>query len=206
MNQFAAVIFDLDGVLIDSEPLHAQAWEKLFTELGLVDAHGMDFRSYIGVSDQVFLRDFLDKHPQPATPTALNARKRHHLLNLVREKRPIFPELHELIPALAQRYRLAVASSSNQSVIDVVLTVAGFRQHFSVTVGGDAVHDHKPDPAVYNLAVQKLGVSAAQCCAIEDSTAGITAAQAAGITVIGYQQTGADHFVHNFTEVRQLLL
>lgn len=206
MKQFSAVIFDMDGVLIDSEPLHAQAWDKLFAELGLAGQHGMDYPRYIGISDQVFLRDFLHQHKRHDSPAELHARKLHHLVHLIRAQRPIFPDLHTLVPALAERYRLAVASSSNQSIIDVVLEIAGFRSYFLVTVGGDAVHQHKPDPAVYNLAVQKLGLPAERCCAIEDSTAGITAAQAAGIFAIGLGQTGGDHFARDFADVRRLLL
>lgn len=213
MNRFTAVIFDMDGILIDSEPLHAQAWDKLFAELGLAGTHGMQYRNYVGVSDQVFLHDFIHKHQRREPPAELLARKLHHLLHLIRKKRPIFPALPELIPALAQRYRLAVASSSSQSVIDVVLDVAGFRSYFPVTVGGDAVDQHKPDPAIYNLAVRKLGVPAAQCCAIEDSPPGITAAKAAGVTAIGIttslppeQLSGADHIARDFAALRQLLL
>ena len=85
----------------------------------------------------------------------------------------------------AQQYRLAVASSSNQEVIDVVLEVAGLTQYFPTTVGGDAVQHHKPDPEVYFTTARKLGLLPDQCCAIEDSPAGIQAAKTAGLTVIG---------------------
>lgn len=213
MKSPAAIIFDMDGVLIDSEPLHNLAWEKLFADLGLAGRHGMDYRHYIGVSDTVFLRDFLQKHHLAYVPAELHARKQHHLLNLVREHRGQFPELRDLIPALTQRYRLAVASSSRQQVIDVVLEVTGLRAYFPITVGGDAVHHHKPDPAVYNLALSKLALPGSECVAIEDSPTGIAAAKAAGLQVIGLvtslpaaRLTGADHVAANFAEIRRLLL
>ena len=210
---YRAIIFDMDGVLIDSEPLHAQAWEALFADLGLAHDHGMTYRDYIGVADAVFLRDFLAKHRRAESPAELHSRKLQHLYRLIRLHRPIYHDLHELVPALAQRYRLAVASSSNQEVIDVVLDVAGLAQYFQVTVGGDAVQKHKPDPEVYLTATSKLSLVPIQCCAIEDSPAGIAAAKTAGLTVIGIttgqtaaQLRQADYIAHNFGEVRRLLL
>ena len=210
---FRAIIFDMDGVLIDSEPLHARAWEALFADLGRAHDHGMVFRDYIGVADTVFLRDFLAKHPRTEPPAELHSRKLQHLYRLIRHHRPIYQELHELVPALAQHYRLAVASSSNQEVIDVVLDVAGLTQYFPVTVGGEAVRKHKPDPEVYLTATRKLGLPPGQCCAIEDSPTGIAAAKAAGLTVIGIttgqtpaQLRQADHIAQTFADVRRLLL
>jgi len=210
---FHAIIFDMDGVLIDSEPLHAQAWEALFADLGHAHDHGMTYRDYIGIADAVFLRDFLAKHHRAESPTELLSRKLQHLYRLIRQHRPIYQELHELVPALAQRYRLAVASSSNQEVIDVVLDVAGLTQYFPVTVGGDAVRKHKPDPEVYLTTTRKLSLTPHQCCAIEDSPTGIQAAKTAGLTVIGIttgqtpaQLRQADHIARNYADVRRLLL
>ena len=212
-KHFAAIIFDMDGVLIDSEPLHAQAWEALFADLGLAHTHGMKYRDYIGIADSVFLRDFLAKHHRPETPAELHYQKLQHLYRLIRHHRPIDPQLPHLIPALAQRYQLAVASSSNQEVIDVVLAVAGLTQYFQVTVGGDAVQHHKPNPEVYLTAARNLGRPPGDCCAIEDSPTGIAAAKAAGMTVIGLttsqtaaQLRQADHIAQNFADVRRLLL
>ena len=212
-KHFAAIIFDMDGVLIDSEPLHIEAWETLFAELGHAQDHGINCRGYVGVADAVLLRDFLANHPRPESPTALHSRKLQHLNRLIRQHRPIYRELRELIPALAQQYRLAVASSSNQIVIDVVLDVAGLTKYFPVTVGGDAVQHLKPDPEVYLTAACRLGLPPGNCCAIEDSPTGIAAAKAAGLTVIGLttgqtpaQLRQADHIAADFTAIRRLLL
>ncbi len=212
-QSFAGIIFDMDGVIIDSEPLHVEAWETLFAELGHAQDHGINCRGYVGVADAVLLRDFLTNHPQSEPPSALHSRKLQYLNRLIRQHRPIYQELYELVPSLAQKYQLAVASSSNQIVIDVVLDVAGLTQYFPVTVGGDAVQNHKPDPEVYLTATRKLGLAPGQCCAIEDSPAGIAAAKAAGLTAIGLttslpaeQLHQADYIAQNHTEIRRLLL
>lgn len=203
----------MDGVLIDSEPLHAQAWEALFADIGLARIHGMNYRNYIGIADSIFLRDFLAKHPRPESPAELHYRKLQHLYRLIRQHRPIDLQLPELIPALARHYPLAIASSSRQEVINVVLEVAGLTQYFKVTIGGDAVQQLKPHPEVYLTAVRRLGLPPGNCCAIEDSPPGIAAAKAAGMTVIGIttgqtaaQLHQADHVVADFTAIRKLLL
>ena len=213
MKEFSAIIFDMDGVLIDSEPYHAQAWQALFADLGHAHDHGMIYRDYIGIADAVFLRDFLAKHDCPELPAELHSRKLQHFYRLIRHYRPIYRELHDLVPALAQKYRLAVASSSNQEVIDVVLDVAGLTPYFKVTIGGDAVQHHKPDPEIYLAVTKKLGLAPGQCCAIEDTPAGITAAKAAGLTAIGLATSlsadklqSADLVAANFIEVRRYLL
>ena len=213
MKPFAAIIFDMDGVLIDSEPLHTEAWKTLFAELGHARDHGMNFHDYVGVADAVFLRDFLKKHPQSQPPAELQNRKRQQLHRLIRQHRPIYREIHELVPALAQHYRLAVASSSHQETIAVVLDVAGLTKYFQVTVGGDAVRQPKPAPDIYLAVVRKLSLPPSQCCAIEDSPTGIIAAKAAGLTTIGLltsqtaaQLRQADHIAQTFAAVRQYLL
>jgi HAD superfamily hydrolase (TIGR01509 family) len=213
MSTFTAIIFDMDGVLIDSEPLHRRAWEILFAELGLPHEHGMEFGNYVGVSDHVFLERLRAKFHLRQSHAELHARKLHHLDGLIREYRPIDPELRTLVPALARRYTLAVATSSNQSVIDVVLEVAGLTSYFKATVGGDAVQQHKPNPEVYLAAARKIAHPPATCCAIEDSAVGIQAAKSAGMSAIGLttsltpaQLHQADFIAHNFIDVRQLLL
>jgi HAD superfamily hydrolase (TIGR01509 family) len=212
-KRFAAIIFDMDGVLIDSEPLHAQAWEALFADIGLARTHGMNYRNYIGIADSIFLRDFLAKHHRPESPAELHHQKLQHLYRLIRQHRPIDPQLPELIPALARHYPLAIASSSRQEVINVVLEVAGLTQYFKVTIGGDAVQQLKPHPEVYLTAARRLGLPPGNCCAIEDSPPGIAAAKAAGMTVIGIttgqtaaQLHQADHIVADFTAIRQFFL
>lgn len=213
MKKFAAIIFDLDGVLVDSEPLHNKAWDTLFDELGLKDHLKINPADYIGFSDQYFLTEVFKKHNVPFTPEDLGQRKLNYLLRYLREHRPIFAELHSLVPDLAARYALGVASSSSHRVIDVVMDISGLGPHFQAIVGGDDIRRLKPDPEIYFTAARKLALRPSQCCAIEDSPVGIQAAKMAGMACIGLTSTlpaaeleRADLIARNFGEVRAILL
>lgn len=213
MKNFAAIIFDMDGVVVDSEPLHNKAWATLFAELGHGDTHGLDFNNYIGVTDRILVRDFLAATKLPVTYDELRPRKYNHLVRYLREHRPVFDELHSLLPDLHQRYQLALATNSSHRLINVVMEISDLRDHFDVIISGEDIQNIKPDPEIYLTAAARLGVNPADCCAIEDSPTGITAAKAAGMTAIGFTSglpaeklAGADHIAHNYADVRRLLL
>lgn len=185
MKQFAAVIFDMDGVIVDSEDLHIRAWETLFEEIGLKHRLKLRLADYYGVSDKVFLRDLIQHHNLPYELEELNGRKLAFLLRYLRETRPIFRELHHLVPDLAGRCPLGIASLSSHRVIDVVMEISGLRPHFKVIVGAEDIRYPKPDPEIYFTAARKLGVKPSTCCVVEDSPVGIQAAKMAGMTCIG---------------------
>ena len=213
MKKFSAIIFDMDGVIVDSEPLHRKAFEDLFEELGRKHDHGIVFHEYYGRSDGVLLRDFIGKHQLPHELEDLEGRKMKYFLGYLRERCPVFEELHVLVPELAQRYQLAVATSSSHHAADVVMEISGLGPHFTVIVAREDVRNPKPDPEVYFTAAKKLGVPPSTCCVIEDSTHGVEAAKAAGMTVIGLttsltpaQLHRADHIARNYDDVRKLLL
>src|SRR4051812_32357246 len=110
MKQYSAIIFDMDGVIIDSEPLHERAYREVFAEMGYGETHGIDFDDYIGTTDRVLIQDFIAKHKPACTVEQLSDRKRDRFLEIMREAEPIFEDLPELVERLAARYPLAVAS------------------------------------------------------------------------------------------------
>lgn len=213
MKRYDAIIFDMDGVIVDSEPWHERAFREIFHELGYGERHGMDFRAYLGRSDRALWLDFIEKHQPPQPLEALLAAKQNRLIQLLRREQPIFPGLPELVEALAARYLLAVASGSNHPVIDEVLAMRQLRRFFSVVASTQDVGKSKPAPDVFLHAARLLGVPPAGCCVIEDSAAGVTAARAAGMDVIALthslpreQLAGATHLVDTFAEIQRLLL
>jgi HAD superfamily hydrolase (TIGR01509 family) len=213
MKTFAAVIFDMDGVIVDSEPLHKKAFEKLFEELGRKHDHGIVFHEYYGRSDKVLLKDFIEKHKVPFELEDLTQRKLKYFVQYLRERRPVFKELHSLVPELARHYKLAVASSNFRHIIDVVMEISGLRPHFNVIVGYEDIRFTKPDPEIYFTAAKRLGLRPSQCCVIEDAALGVQAAKMAGMTCIGFtssltpeQLQQADFIAKSYDDVRKLLL
>jgi HAD superfamily hydrolase (TIGR01509 family) len=213
MKNIAAVIFDMDGVIVDSEPLHKKAFETLFDELGKKHDHGIAFADYYGRSDKALLHDFIEKHKLPNELEDLTQRKLKYFLQYLREHRPVFKELHQLVPELAKRYKLAIGSSNFRQIIDVVMEISGLRPHFSAIVGQEDIRFVKPDPEVYFSAAKRLGVRPSACVVIEDAVAGIQAAQMAGMKCIGLTSSlspekleCADFIARNYDDVRKLLL
>ena len=213
MKKISAVIFDLDGVIVDSEPLHQKAFEDLFAELGRKHDHGIVFSEHVGLSDHSTLRAFLKKTGLQHELEDLNKRKMNYFLRYLRQHRPIFKELHSLIPELARRYQLGVATSSPHQVAEVVMEISGLKSHFQVIIAREDIRFPKPDPEIYFTAARRIGVRPSTCCVIEDSLPGIQAAKMAGMTVVGLTTTHppeklkqADLIARTYEDVRKLLL
>lgn len=177
--KFSAVIFDMDGVIIDSEPRHERAFLDVFAQMGYGQTHGIHFEQYLGRSDRAVWLDFIAKHNPKWTLDELTAWKQNHLIEIIRREQPIFDGLPELVAKVAANYRLAVASGSVHVVIDEVLAMKSLRQFFPVVVSTQDVAHGKPAPDVFLRAAELLGVAPAKCFVIEDSAAGVTAARAA---------------------------
>ncbi|MBL9136809.1 MAG: HAD family phosphatase [Verrucomicrobiales bacterium] len=209
-----AVIFDMDGVIVDSEPLHERAFREVFAKMGFDESrHGIDFKRYYGKSDRALWLDFIEMHSPEKPLEELLAWKQEHFLTILRERRPIFPPIPDLVAALAARYPLAVASGSNHPVIDEVLAMQGLRRFFGVVVSVQDVARSKPFPDVFLRAAELLGADPRTCVVIEDSAAGVKAACDAGMRVIAITNTlaAADltlahHIVQGYDEIERLLL
>ena len=213
-NDNRAIIFDMDGVIVDSEPLHELAFRQIFAEMGYADdRHGIEFPHYYGKSDRALWLDFIALHQPPQPLEELLAWKQNRFLTILRERRPIFPPIPDLVAALAARFPLAVASGSNHPVIDEVLAMHGLRRFFSAVVSVQDVTRPKPFPDVFLRAAALLGVAAEACVVIEDSAAGVQGARDAGMRVIAItnslpaaQLTQAHHIVRTYDEIEALLL
>ncbi len=211
MNQ--AVIFDMDGVIVDSEPRHERAFLEVVRKLGYGDNHGLQFADYVGRADQELWVDFVARHKPAETVPELLALKRQHILEILRREQPLFDGLPELVQKLAGRYRLGLASGSERIVVDEVLTLGNLRRFFSAVVTASDVARGKPAPDIFLRAAELLGIPPRACCAIEDSKPGIAAALAAGMRVIAITNTHpagelshATDVVSTYAEIERLLL
>lgn len=201
LKPFTAVIFDMDGVIVDSEPLHERAFLEVWDALGYRDRHGIHFPDYYGRSDRALWLDFIDRHQPPQTLEVLTAWKQDRLIEILRREQPIFDGLPEVVAKCAARWRIAVASGSLHAVIDEVLAMKSLRQHFSAIVSVQDVAHGKPAPDVFLRAAELLARPPAECVVIEDSAAGVTAANAAGMQVIAITNTLAREQLRHATIV-----
>jgi HAD superfamily hydrolase (TIGR01509 family) len=178
-----ALVFDLDGVLVDSEQLWDEARRELVDERGgtwLPDAT----RAMMGMSSREWSQYMHDELGVDLTPDRISAAVVERLELLYRARLPLLPGAAETVTALAQRFPLGLASSANREIIDLVLELAEIGPFFAATVSSEEVPRGKPAPDVYLEAARRLRVPPGSCAAVEDSTNGLRSAAAAGMTVV----------------------
>jgi HAD superfamily hydrolase (TIGR01509 family) len=178
-----AVIFDLDGILIDSEHVWDEVRQELAKERGgrWSDSASRDMMGMSSIEWSRYMRDVvgLDEDPEEISAEVVRRlEERYH------EELPIIPGSEEALKLLAARWPLGLASSSNRELIDLVLAESGFGRFFRATVSSEEVPRGKPAPDVYVEAARRLGADPARCAAVEDSENGILAAKAAGMRTI----------------------
>jgi HAD superfamily hydrolase (TIGR01509 family) len=178
-----AVVFDLDGVLLDSEHLWDETREQLAKERG-GRWHDRAQRDMMGMSSREWSRYMHETIGLPEPPEEINREVVERLAAAYRERLPAIPGAREAVERLAARWPLGLASSSNRELIDLALELLGVRHLFKATVSSEEVARGKPAPDVYLEAARRLGVDPAHAAAIEDSHNGILAAKAAGMRVI----------------------
>jgi len=178
-----AVVFDLDGVLVDSEQLWDRARRELVEERGGVWREDAT-RAMMGMSSREWSRYLHDELQVDLEPAEISAAVVAKLEQLYREQLPLLPGARAAVLALAQRWPLGLASSANREVIDLVLELAELEDSFAATVSSEEVPRGKPAPDVYLEAARRLGVAPTDCAAVEDSTNGLRAAAAAGMRII----------------------
>ncbi|HEX4689074.1 MAG TPA: HAD family phosphatase [Solirubrobacteraceae bacterium] len=178
-----AVVFDLDGVLLDSEQRWNQAKEALVRDAG---GQWRDEAPTVmmGMSSHEWSAYLRDDLGVPMTAQAIDREVVRRMEDGYREGLPLLPGAVDAVRTLAARWPLALASSSNREIIDLALDLAGLADLFRVTVSSEEVARGKPAPDVYLDAARRLGVDPARAVAIEDSSNGIRSAVAAGMGVI----------------------
>jgi HAD superfamily hydrolase (TIGR01509 family) len=179
----AAVVFDMDGVLLASEEVWDEVRERYVRERGgRYDAEVQ--RAMMGMSSPEWSRFLHESAGVPEEPEQINAEVVRRMLGAYRAHLPLIPGAADAVHRLAARYPLGLASSSNRELIDAVLAVAGLADSFAATVSSEEVARGKPAPDVYLEAARRLGVAADRCAAVEDSHGGIRSASGAGMRVI----------------------
>ena len=206
-----AVIFDMDGVLIDSGAHHRAAWRALLDELGAAPATPDSWRLTIGRPSVEAVPLLLGRPMSSAEAERLAKRKQEHYRRLAEAGPALVPGVAEFVADLAtRRVPRAVGTSASRYDVEGLLTRTGLRARFEVVVAAEDVRRGKPDPEVYLLAARGLGVAPGHCLVFEDAVVGVRAARSAGMRAIGVstahteaelRAAGAERAVEDFEGV-----
>jgi HAD superfamily hydrolase (TIGR01509 family) len=178
-----SVVFDLDGVIVDSEQVWDDVREQLARERGGRWHEGAQ-AAMMGMSSPEWSAYMHDEIGLPESPEEIDEEVVRRLLERYRRDLPLIPGAAEAVRRLAPEFRLGVASSSNKPVIETVLERAGIADLFAAVVSSEEVARGKPAPDVYLEAMRRLGAEPGRTAAIEDSANGLRAARAAGMRVL----------------------
>jgi len=197
-----AVVFDFDGVIVDSEPLHYAAFRQVVQPLGVDFSYDEYLHKYIGFDDRDCFRAMLYERSGVRPPSdapqivELVEKKLHAFEAVVEEGIRAMPGAVELIAVLGQVVPLAIASGAGRADIDLICRRLNIADYFSLIVSADDVAHSKPDPQSYRLAVQKLAerypqydIEPAHCLAIEDTEEGLKSAVGAGLMTLAVTNT-----------------
>jgi HAD superfamily hydrolase (TIGR01509 family) len=178
-----AVIFDLDGLLLESEQVWNASKHRLTEERGGRWKPEAE-RAMLGMSSPEWSRYMRDELELPLEPAEISGEVVRLVTQTYARELPLLPGADEAVRRVAERWPLGLASSSNREIIDTVLGRTAWSDRFAVTVSSEEVERGKPAPDVYLEAARKLGAAPDRCVAVEDSSAGIRSAVSAGMGVV----------------------
>lgn len=214
-----AIIFDCDGVLVDSEPLHLKAFQEVLKSEG-IDVDRQDYvEKYLALDDKTCFQTIFKERGRELTPEHLDSlmkRKASAYARATREGLLVFPGVPEFVMAASQHYALAVASGALRQEVEQALEAAGIRAYFEAIVTANDVTNGKPDPEPYLAALERLNasgkrprISPQECVVIEDARHGVMAAHSAGMKCVAistshpvYELSAADLVVPEIASLK----
>ena len=209
---YKAVIFDMDGVIVDTEAYYQREQRRFVNEMGL-NVSDREILDLVGQSHQTFQRVLADWWSRAGRELTLDAAEQTYrdweALHPCDYKAILNPGVADTIDELRSRgVRVALASSSPMDSILAVLEACDLSDKFELIVSGKDFHESKPNPAIYLYTIGKLDLDASECCCIEDSVPGIAAGKAAGLTVFakredrfGFSQDRADAIIDQIPDI-----
>lgn len=206
-----AVIFDMDGVIIDSEPIHFEVDMQTMRDLGF-DISSEELEKYVGTTNEYMFTDLKNKYNiNQSIEEIINYKVELTKKKIIQSDLDPIEGIKELLVDLKNKnIPTAIASSSPRSFIDVVVSKFNLQDYFKYIVSGEEVVNGKPAPDVYIETAKKLGLPPEECTVIEDSRNGVLAAKTAGMKCIGFQNINsgnqdlskADIIVKSITEIK----
>lgn len=213
-KDWEAVIFDMDGVLVNSEPHHQVIERGMFDEMK-IPVSEEEHREFMGMASDEMWAALIGRYHLTHTKGELMDKNNAHIIRYFSDLKDsyVIPGVKNFLEALEQHQMpVAVASSSSASVVDHLLEGAGLSRFFEIRVSGQMVEKSKPEPFIYFYTAELLEVDPEACLVIEDSTNGILSAKAAGMYCVAYQGVGyggqdqsmADLIIRDFDELLEL--
>jgi beta-phosphoglucomutase len=207
-----AVLFDFDGVIADTENIHVAAWQRTLARLGWEIPDELAARA-CEVDDRIFLADLFARRKIEQGDVEGWVRSKQELTAAMLTDSPrLYPGVVELVKSLAGKVQLAVVSTTWRENVEIVLKSAQLAPLFPIVVGKQDVSRVKPEPDGYRLALKKLGLSANQAIALEDSATGLASARSAGLKTlaVGHRQphgewVGSSDFVDDLTDLPKVM-
>ncbi len=193
--EFDSVIFDMDGVLVNSEPFYIKVEQKNFKKLGLNVTHE-EHVTYQGTATDLMWKKVIAKHGLSQTIEELVEMSNSLVTPYFKSLETIdpMPGVEKLVKYLYNKnIPIALASSSYPEVINIILQKTGLKKYFKAIIDSQMAGSSKPEPGIFLLAAKKLDVRPQRCVVIEDSTNGIKAAKSAGMVCIAFAGPGSEH-------------
>jgi beta-phosphoglucomutase len=185
-----AVIWDVDGTLVDTAELHFAAWVRLAGDIGRPFTRA-DFAATFGKRNPEIIHQLFGTHYTPAEVDDLGFRKEEYYRAAARQGVELLPGARHLLDGLyAAGFRQAVGSSAPLANLDLILAITDTRRYFDAIVSAEDTQRGKPDPQVFLVAAVKLDVPPARCLVMEDAIAGVQAAKAAGMKCVAVRFVG----------------
>lgn len=176
-----AVLFDMDGVLCDSEPIHVAAYIELFKRHG-VTLDKKDTNGIFGKLDEHIIANICKRRKINCDVYSLGREKRELIPPLLRKlPMPVYPNVHSFVKFAKKHFKIGLATSSSRNELEITLRRAKLRRFFKTTLGKEDVHTHKPSPEIYRKLAKKLNAKPSECLVIEDSVTGVESAKRAGM-------------------------
>lgn len=208
ITEIETYIFDMDGVIIDSEPLHMEIESQLFKDLG-VEISAEQHINFVGMSSIDMWSFIVKREDLGVKPENIAARQSEKYLNSLRTAKsvPLIPGVGEVINRIYNSgKKLVLASSANRKEIEVIMEISRFKKYFPIIISGSELPRSKPDPLIFIKAGEKSNTLPENCCVIEDSENGVIAAKKAGMHCIGFRNynsgdqnlSSADIIIDNF--------
>ena len=197
-----AIIFDMDGVLVESEPLHLLSVQSLLSRYG-VDYTEEENREFLGRKDLLIADALIKRHSLDLTVEGFIEAKEELLAELISTKGEARPGVYEVLEAAKSLgIPMAVASSATTLTIKLVVKTLAIEHYFSWLCSGDEVTNGKPAPDIYLLAANRLGVDPTKCLVVEDTITGLTAAKAAGMFSISIPCAATAYQDHSIADLK----